>query len=74
MSPDYELWQAAHAECGEDGCGKCKVINVDFSDEDFFLIQAAALLAGESFEVFVQRALDIKTKEFLDKTASHGVD
>lgn len=57
MSADYEIWHAAHEDCPPYGCGKCVVIDLDWTEEQVRQITAAAALLGDEFDVFVHKAV-----------------
>lgn len=57
MSADYEVWQAVHADCPPEGCGRCVVIELDWTDEEIRQVKALAALVGETYEAFVHKAV-----------------
>jgi hypothetical protein len=57
VTGDYQVWHALHAPCGDEGCGGCVVIDVDWSDEDWDALVTAAYWAGEPIDVFIHKAV-----------------
>lgn len=64
MNPDYEIWHASHDTCGEDGCGGCSVVDLEWSDEEWADIESAAKLAGEPIDVFIHKAIVIGMRAY----------
>lgn len=73
MSKDLELWHAVHDVCPEGGCGKCVVLDLEWTDEEWDSIVSGAKFAGEPVDVFVHRCI-ITYMETLDIPAPYGVD